>query len=94
MFAVLCGAPLFSDPKSRASGKLKSTQFCNYMPLSSRFKEGKMSATTQDSSGAANSIHKNQSTVLVKMYQVDIFDIDNNSYCQIIIDYLSRKPTR
>ncbi|KAK6113389.1 hypothetical protein QQG55_51435 [Brugia pahangi] len=66
---LLCGAPLFSDPKCRPSGKLKSAQFCNYMPLSSRFKEDKMEASAQESSAIANNIHKNQPSVLVKMYQ-------------------------
>lgn len=71
ILAVLCGAPLFSDPKCRSSSKLKSTQFCNYIPLSLRFKEDKMGTSVQESSGIARNIHKNQPSVLVKMYQVD-----------------------
>ncbi|EJW82577.1 hypothetical protein WUBG_06511 [Wuchereria bancrofti] len=66
---LLCGAPLFSDPKCRPSGKLKSAQFCNYMPLTSHFKEDKMEASAQESSAIASNIHKNQPSVLVKMYQ-------------------------
>uniref|UniRef100_A0A0R3RST8 PX domain-containing protein n=1 Tax=Elaeophora elaphi TaxID=1147741 RepID=A0A0R3RST8_9BILA len=69
VLSVLCGAPLFSDPKCRPSGKLKSTQFCNYTPLSSRFKEDKVVVASQESSGTVISIHKNQPSVLVKMYQ-------------------------
>ncbi|CAG9534299.1 unnamed protein product [Cercopithifilaria johnstoni] len=65
---LLCGAHMFSDPKCRSSSKLKSTQFCNYMPLASRFKEDKMKTSAQESSGGTtSSIHKSQPSVLVKM---------------------------
>lgn len=73
ILTVLCGAPLFSDPKRRPSGKLKSTEFCNYMPLSSRFKDDEKGLQPQESRGIASNIHKNQPSLLVKMYQVGIW---------------------
>ncbi|KAM3727692.1 NT-3 growth factor receptor [Dirofilaria immitis] len=67
---LLCGAPLFSDPKYRSSNKLKSTQFCNYTPLSSRFKQDKIGASSaQESSRITSNIQKNQPSISVKMYQ-------------------------
>ncbi|EFO23041.2 hypothetical protein LOAG_05444 [Loa loa] len=66
---LLCGAPLFSDPKCRPFGNLKSTQFCNYMPLSARFKSDKIGTSVQESSGTASSSQKNQPSVLVKMHE-------------------------
>ncbi|VDK85595.1 unnamed protein product [Litomosoides sigmodontis] len=67
---LLCGAPLFSDLKRHPSGKRKSTQFCNYMPLLSPLKEDKMGGSVRESPTIQ------PSSTLIKMYQ------DNSSSCR------------
>uniref|UniRef100_A0A915PI54 HSF-type DNA-binding domain-containing protein n=1 Tax=Setaria digitata TaxID=48799 RepID=A0A915PI54_9BILA len=69
MRTLLCGTPLFSDPKFRPSNKIKSTQFCNYTPLSSSFKHDKVETSIQETSGKATIIHKSQPSVSVNTCQ-------------------------